>query len=83
MFAGNAPRGHGGLVLCFRMTQAQKDTLRTFAYETLQGGALRFTHAQPGTSEQVEMRIVPQGEDLYSDRPVGSRQWWDVSMVLE
>lgn len=71
------------LTVTFRLTRTQVEALETFAYETLQGGALPFTHSRPRTGESVDMRIVPQSDKLYGLSPVGGGMYFEASVVLE
>jgi hypothetical protein len=50
------------MTVSFEMTSAQVNTLRTFVGSTIRGTA-RFGFPHPRTGVQVEVRIIPQGDD--------------------
>lgn len=65
----------------FRMTDSQRETLAGFVSATLQDGALRFEMPHPVSGATVEVRIVPEGDALFSSVPRGLG--WLVSMTFE
>lgn len=67
----------------FILTKAEAATLETFAYTTLQGGALPFNWTHPRTGAAIDMRIVPGGDALYTLAPAGSGVYWRASVALE
>ena len=53
------------------ISRTQRATLQTFIQSTLNDGALRFEFSHPLDGGTIEMRIVPQGDYLYSVTPYG------------
>lgn len=62
------------------MTDTQIADFKTFVYDTLSGGALRFEMKHPRTGGTVEMRILGN-ESLFTVAPAGSK--WQVSFLVE
>jgi len=63
------------------MTAAQVDTLETFVFTTLSGIA-RFNYTHPRTNVAEEVRIVPQGEAMYTLN-YESKDLYKVSLTLQ
>lgn len=63
------------------LTAAQVDTLDTFVFTTLSGIA-RFNYNHPRTGVAEEVRIVPQGEAMYTIS-YQSKDLYKVSLTLQ
>jgi len=59
----------------FTLTAEQSETLRAFVYDTLSGGALRFTWVHPRMGAAIECRLRGTGENLYTLTPSGAAHW--------
>jgi hypothetical protein len=55
----------------FKLSQAQRLILQSFAGETLQDGALRFAFTHPLDGVSFEARLLPDGNSLYKVTPHG------------
>lgn len=66
----------------FIMTDAQVETLETFAIETIRGTA-RFGFTHPRTQDTVEVRILTQQEGVLYNLTYLAPGYWTVTMQLE
>lgn len=66
----------------FIMTDAQVETLETFATETIRGTA-RFGFKHPRTQDMVEVRILTQQEGILYNSAYLAPGYWNVTMQLE
>lgn len=65
----------------FIMTTAQVATLDGFIKNTIKGTA-RFDFAHPITGLTVEVRIVPNNDQMYSTTGIAPN-YWSVALALE
>jgi phage-related protein len=86
MDQGPAKRRYRGksvntMQVSFVMTTSQVDTLQTFIDSTLKGTA-RFGFTHPRTKQTVEVRVVPQSNNLYNIAYLGP-EYWTVNLQFE
>ncbi len=63
------------------LTDAQRDALRTFAYDTIKGGALCFDWPHP-TRGTVRAEIIGGSDSLYDEQLWGSTNAWQVTLTI-
>ena len=49
-----------------RLTTEQRGILKTFVYDTLKSGTLRFSFTHPVDGGEIELRMLPQGDSMYT-----------------
>lgn len=69
------------LDVSFILTTAEAEDLKTFVFSTLRG-VKRFQFNHPRTQQNVEVRVMPQGQELYKLQYLAPG-YWTTSMQLE
>jgi len=66
----------------FNMSSTQVETLKGFVIDTLRG-TVRFNFTHPRTLENVEVRVVPQGDGALFSLSYLLPEYWQVALQLE
>lgn len=69
------------LDVSFILTTEQAEDLKTFVFTNLQG-VKRFVFNHPRTQQNVEVRLLPQGQELYKVQYLAPG-YWTTSMQFE
>jgi hypothetical protein len=64
------------------MSSTQVETLKGFVIDTLRG-TVRFNFTHPRTLENVEVRVVPQGDGALFSLSYLLPEYWQVALQLE
>lgn len=65
--------------VAFNFTKNQVAIFETFFYNTLGGGALRFSFTHPRTKEEIEVSFDPSSEVAFKISPQDSMSYFKVS----
>lgn len=67
------------IVVEFNFSEAQMNVFETFFYNTLEGGAIRFTFVHPRTKQLVEVSFDPSQQNVFTISPNGSMRYFKVT----
>ncbi len=70
------------LSVSYLLTDTQVTALETFVKDTIKGTA-RFYYTHPRTTNQVEARIVPQGDGQLYSLQYAAHNYYTVTLALE
>ena len=78
----NATRAQPTFTVDFNLTAAQTTTFETFFYDTLEGGAIRFTFKHPRLGTNIEVSFDPTQDSAFTIDPQSSMENFKITTKL-